>query len=270
MKGKRKQKSKKIKLIKLSIISLFFLFLFGTSTYFIVRFIQGIIQQSSANKKVIVTFSSVYSDDLKKQIESFVKKEFNCCKDPSIFHGKLKKNFKIVKKTTLNKTSPGVAQLSIEGVEPFAIVNNRFVIGNKKRLFDPVFFASCDFNKLKKIFIKPCFLNEKMTSCVYEFMQKIPYSIWNIYTIRYEGDHKIILQDRGADVKRIVVVDKNSIFDEDKLSRLEAMQEDFLNRKKLSSRWLKKRSLVFDLRFKDRVYAATRYRDLLDNWEGVS
>jgi hypothetical protein len=269
----RTKKTKKIRLVRLVILCILLVLAVSSITYFTISLIEKVIpKKSTTTKKVVVIYTNFYSDELKNKIQKFVDSEFNAEKEssfnPAEFHERLKDNFKIVKKMTWNTSLPSKNVLTIEGVKPFILINDSFVLGNKRRLFDKSLFSLHNLDELKKISIETSFFDKKISIDLYQFMQKIPNSVWDRYNIRYEGKHKIVLHERGADMKQTIIVDCKSLFDSKKFNCLGEVKEDFLEKQKALGR--RRRNVVLDLRFKDRVYASARPHNFSLTGEGKS
>lgn len=100
---------------------------------------------------------AVYSDKLKENLVDFISNQTQESKllsfDPDSFYSVLKENFKFIKEVEWDFTQPHIAKLKIVGAEPFCKINNKFVLGNKRRLFDFGFFENFELQNLKDVYV---------------------------------------------------------------------------------------------------------------------
>ena len=221
---------------------------------------------------VSVDYKHIYSDIVKCEIDLFTKNYFASqtrgsflSTDLQVFYDKLKDRFRVVKKVDWRWDSLGHASVLVEGVAPKVRVNNAFVMGNKKRLFPYSVFANTTVDELCSLHLprharakdNAGVLTQKVPASVYSFVQNVPDGCWQSYTVSYSNQNCAFLHDRGGrDYRKRVIVSDAAIHDKEKMQVVDfihdALVEDMNNG---GGRWRKKRSVAYDIRFKNRVYA---------------
>jgi len=199
-----------------------------------------------------IRYHHIYSQALKKEISDFVFSNaasvdyanFN----PALFCKTLKRKFKFVKKVSWNWNSSERAQVIIEGIRPSFLVNNEFVLGNKKRLFPTKIFQDIPTDSLKMLMVDSSFVCEKLSPSVYEFLQSIPDLYWDRYTVSYLGDHAMY-----SDSKFCLIIDMNTLADKRKIDVVQFIHDDFV--KNVPRRSKNGKRVAYDLRFKNCICA---------------
>lgn len=225
-------------------------------------------------KKIIWSVDEIYSENEKKLLEKFVQNSidsgmFNF--DTSIFYKELKKNHKVVKGVEWNFSNPDFAQLKIYGITPKYLINNKFVLGNKKRLFDKDKFNNFDNNRFMKINIAQHFLGEKLDFNLYDFLNKISKSdCWNKFEVSYFDSTKIEMLSKDFLPEYLVRVDKKNFDNTEKLGFVNSIYDDLVKELEQNPRKYRNKFFAFDLRFGDRIYLQTlKLKDLKHNlWGG--
>jgi hypothetical protein len=224
-------------------------------------------QTTFTPKSITISYKHLYSESLQKQIESFARHEIDenslASFSPGDFYKKLKQYFKIVRRVDWDTNSPEGALLTIEGVRPLAVVNEHFVVGNKRRLFPSSFFQLVDLQDIKRIEVGKRFYSEKLSLEVYEFVQKIPNYILSRYTVSYEGKHRVILKDNLSKWSRCIIADQKNLLDGKKLMEVDRIEGDYLQVRRERGFLRTPKSITYDVRFKNRIYATTRQREVV-------
>jgi hypothetical protein len=249
------------------LVGVFLLSVILVSGYYAYQGAVALWHRAFTPSSFIISFKDIYSESLQKQIRTFIYREL-AAKDllqfsAVRFHKTLKNNFKIVYRVDWNKTSPGGAVLTVVGVKPLAVINNDFVVGNKRRLFPKSFFQLVDLASLKSIEVKECFCQERLSEEVYEFLQKIPNYILSRYNVSYEGRHKILLRDSLSKRKRVIIADRKSLHGEVKLREIDRIEGDYLEVRKERGFLRTPKLITYDVRFKNRIYVTTRQREVV-------
>jgi hypothetical protein len=239
------------------IAALIFFLLVGLVGYKGCTAFYGFVRERFAPRSICVVCNRIYSDSLKKRIKKFVLGYLisRSYADIDLYYlcKNLKDKFKVVRKILWNWRSWEEAVLTIEGVRPLFCINENFILGNKKRLFSSDLFSDVDKNSLR--YLKMAQPPVKISSDVYEFLRKIPSSYWEKYSIDYRGRRNIELASKNEKIR--FVVDQDSMFDRDKIDKAKKLHKDFIcsSGPNLLKR-MKRRCVVYDLRFSDRICAA--------------
>ena len=231
----------------------------GFIFYTVYELFKNFFYKTFSPRTVYIEQSSVYSNELRNEIDKFVRSEMIDTKKAVLnkyeFYKDLKKNFKFVKGVQWRLDSLSQSSVKVDGVNPMFLINDKFVLGDKKRLFPKSWFSEFDLDSLKKVSMIGVLLEEKLDLNVYKAILKIPNRYFDEYDIFCGGANYIILSKKEADFKRTFVVDGKLLlncFDE-KFKSIDLLTTDFLSRKNLERRSLKKKRLVFDMRFNNLV-----------------
>ena len=244
------------KVLPIFIISIALLF-FGKVGYEGYKITLSWLNKNFMPKSIIVKYENIYSDISKKELRGFLddtlpllgRFDFN---KEQLFK-KLKKRFRFVKSVSWEWGFFDKAVVVIHGVLPRFVVNNCLILGNKKRLFPLDLFPEVSKDSLrpvrinKDLFRKTKRLSFKVPVNIYKFLDRVPSSYWEAYSVNYSDKFRILLQKRDRVNKLVRVVDEKTFFDEKKL----AIAEAIYNNKK----FMRNRHVVCDLRFKDRICA---------------
>lgn len=200
---------------------------------------------------VTIDFKSIYSNKLKQQLINVVSVSFS---KPD-FYQTLKKNFKIIKNIEWQMAEPGHVKMLIEGVEPYCKVNDKFVLGNKHRLFPFGDFENYKLDHICNVWLSEKLINQKLDVGVYNFVRHIPCDMWQNFEIRYLKPTHIELLARRPICKCLVIADEKSFFDKRKLEMIGMIFEDMRYRGFVTEKILnaQRHRLVFDLRFGERI-----------------
>lgn len=204
-----------------------------------------LIQNVFAPRSISVVCNNIYSEPLQSDIKKFVFSNLVSHAysevDLPLMYKMLKYKFKVVKKMSWAWKSFDEAVLVVEGVKPVFFVNNKFVLGNKKRLLESSMFSDLDMNLLKPLKLGDTLCAEKVPGDVYKVLQGVPESYWQAYEVSYLGKHDIIFEPKNKKLIRYVL-DELVIFDQEKIKRASILAQE-----------TKRRLTVCDLRFRDRI-----------------
>lgn len=248
--------SKNIKLIiKIILLVIILFILFFVSKLILKNFYsisKKALEISQINLKIENSYSSLIEENLKKFFELKTKNiNLNNFNSES-FYKDLKSNFKLVKKVEFNFSKPTELQVQVFLIKSKYLVNNNFIIGDKKRVFSKDNFEKIDFNFLKKVYINPALVKTKLDIEVYNFLENITGYIWQNYEINYLSSNNIILKPKDIlDLNFYLITEQNLTFfkTEKNMSYLSKIFYYCLNNKNKSTK-----AYLVDLRFENRVY----------------
>jgi len=213
------------------------------------------IKERFAPQSICIICKNIYSNELREEINDSVIRYLSgrSYSDVSLkeLHKNLRQYFKLIKKTSWNWGDWGESKLVVEGVQPLFLVNDIFVLGEKRRLFPMVFFPDIPMQSLRPVKIDFSLCGIKVPRYVYDFLKKIPLDYWDEYSISYLGKERIILE--GSSI--CFVVNENVMFDRIKIKRAENLYQDVLRRSSVGLSTMKSKRVVYDLRFDNRIYA---------------
>ena len=257
MKSKNKLKLKKnIKFFLIfSIFSFLFCVLLSIKNNFFI-FNERVLKFLD-DKKVELEFSSIFSNQLKDELLKFVDLNINNNSltkfDFDSLSNVVKEKFKIIKKIECDFLIPKIAKLKIQGVMPFCIVNEKFILGDNNIFFDFKYFKDFDIKGLRNINIAECYFDNNIKEEMYAFLEKISLKMWSEFNLYYSDNFNIILCPKISNQnKYFLIFDELSFLKTEKLNQafnIESLfEEDF-------SRNVKNRKEnLFDLRFKNRIF----------------
>ncbi len=208
-------------------------------------------------QKIEFSIDHIYSKDLIKDLTEFVTKNTSTEKltefNPQAFYKKLKAKFKIIKKIEWDFTQPQIAKLKLQGTKPFGKINNKFVLGNKKRLFHFDHFKDFDIENLKNIQLSQEYFDQKINPETYSFLNNISPKIWTKYALTYYKDWAIILEKKNKknSVQSFFLFDKKHFFNSKKMLCAKLLIKKL--KKDWGNRFFWRKIKLFDLRFKDRI-----------------
>lgn len=216
------------------------------------------VAERFAPREIHIVCKDIYSDELRCEIKQSIIRYLSgrSYVDVSLdeLHKNLKQYFKLIKKISWNWRSWNEAELVVEGTRPLCVVNDIFVLGEKRRLFPTVFFTDQSCKSLPLVSLHFSFCGIKVPRYVHRFLQNVPKAYWERYKISYHDRDRITLKDKECSLPVDFVVNEHVFFDEKKLNQARCLYDDVLRRKKLT-RSTRKRKVIYDLRFNNRIYA---------------
>ncbi len=252
-----KKNKKNIKILILILCFIFILILSFFIGKVVVSTLSKGIKQITTPTTINYSIKDIYSESLQTKITDFIEKESTPKKlssfTPEQFYKKLKSKFKIIKKIKWNFTQPKIAKLTINGVRPFCKINNKLILGNKKRLFDPFYFEQFNTENLNQVYLSQKYFNGKINLSVYNFFNKIPTQIWNKYHLNYHKDSEIILEkkDKKNSIQSFFLLENKNFFNFAKFDKAKLLIKNL--KKDWGNRFFWKKIKLFDLRFGDRI-----------------
>lgn len=251
LKSRKKNKKNFIKVVLAIILSAIFVVVILLFLHYLkFRFLNNLFSSLKTPKKINLNLRNIYSDKIKQDLISFTATattKYATDFDPNLFYKSLKEQFKNIKKIKwiFEKEK---ACLNIVGVAPFCLINDKFVLGNKRRLFSKKIFEKYNLNLLNLVELDSSFLKEKLDDDVYFFLQKIPQDKFDNFKILYSSHNEINLIPRNLKSNYLLKFDHNSFFEDTKFAATDFILKNFKNR-------FKRKTKVLDLRFKGRIYA---------------
>ena len=158
------------------------------------------------------------------------------------FSDKVCNDFKSVKSVEWDFSLPGDSSLKFTGLSPVWVINDEFIlVDHDSRLLLKSDFEDYDIKSLPSITISKEYCNNKLAAFVYEFLQKVPHDLARRYNIEYKDRRRIFLNSSLNQTSLYqILADQESIFDEEKIRRVEKISGNF-----------------FDIRFKGQIVAKT-------------
>ncbi len=257
---------KKNKLIKLALLlstaTLLIIFVIIPTTRKIFNTVNKGISLALTPEKIDFTLDQIYSEQIKSNLLKFLDKNSRAENlahfDPEAFYSKLKKEFKIIKKVEWDFSNPKTAKLRIEGTKPFCKINNKFILGNKKRLFEFDQFADFHTAQLQNIEIAPEHIKTKLNPELFIFLSRIFEQTWEQYDLTFLKNSNITLQLKQFNLKNKpqFILNTKSFSKPEKL--FSANKILGILSEELSKNLGRQKTALCDLRFKDRIIVYTK------------
>lgn len=210
-------------------------------------------------KKVSCTVSNVSCQKTHNQIIQFVHTKTSQDSllnfDRVAFYNNLKQQFPIIKSLDWRFSISQTLQLHVRGTTPYCIINNEFVLGDKKKLFSKDFFQESHLATLPHIKINQPLDHEKINTAVYNFVHKISPEMWQQFDIIYHTSSNIELVPHQSICKCRIITDEETFFQRPKFNALSAIFNDLCQQGFITKRILKSQTipLAFDFRIKDQI-----------------
>ncbi len=219
-------------------------------------------------EKIVCQFKDIYSPDVRVGLVAFLKEY---AQDNSIwafqkdlFCQQLKQKFSIIKSIECHIEGGNNVIVSIEGVIPQYLVNNKFILGDTKRLYSLDYFKTFICDRLANIRVPENLCNPEKESPVYDFLCCMPRRYVEQFDVSYLKSSCICLQPKACDAKYMVIVDEASLFDDVKINRCSKIFDDIVQRGMLSKKTQASKggnAIVLDLRFPGRI--VVKFKDSL-------
>jgi hypothetical protein len=257
---------KKNKLIKrallLSTTALLLILIIIPTTTKLFNTVNKSITLALTPEKIDFTLEHIYSEQIKTNLVKFLDKNSKAENlahfDPESFYRKLKKEFKIIKTVEWDFSNPKTARLRIEGTKPFCKINNKFILGNKKRIFEFDQFSDFKLDQLQNIEVAQEHLKTKIDPELFIFLSRIFEQTWEKYDLTFLKNSNITLQLKESNFKNNpqFVLNTKSFSNPEKLSSANKIL-GILN-EELSKKLGRQKAALCDLRFKDRIIFYTK------------
>lgn len=219
-------------------------------------------------EKIICQLKDIYSPGVRENLVAFLKKY---AQDNSIwafqkdlFCQQLKQKFSVIKSIECHIEGGNNVVVSIDGVVPQYLVNNKFILGDTKRLYSLDYFKKFACDRLANIQIPEILCNQEKESPIYDFLCCMPHRCVEQFDVLYLKSTCICLKPKALDAKYMVIVDEESLFDDTKINRCPKIFDDIAQRGMLSKKIQASNAgnaVVLDLRFPGRI--VVKFRDYL-------
>lgn len=231
-------------------------------TFLLVKNLYQSSWQTVANQltpsSISLEMSHIYSDTLSRNITTFVTQQTpdNMLSFiPNAFSREVKKKFPAVGSIEWTFTPSKELHFSITGQEPRYLINEQFVLTDKKKLISAQLFSLFDINKLPCATVSSIWCRDKIARRVYTFLNKIPPSFFQNYVISYHKPSLIKLYPKHSLYPCFIIADEKSFFDEKKYTALSMIFADMYAKKLLNKKIIQAQQplLAFDLRFEKTI-----------------
>lgn len=239
---------------------------------FVTYYILCPMSQFFTPTHVTYNIQHIYNQSLCDQIKHYVTQKITtnfANLDQNALSHDIKKRFPIIMSIGWQFSISRTLEIIINGVMPYCIINNQYILGNKKRLFDKAFFSSLDPSTVHHVTIDNQWIlksghintgqveqhSEKLDSITYQFLQNIPDTMWQTFAITYHSPNNIELIPYKSACGCRIITDKNTFFDIRKFDSLNAIFYDLCKRGHVTNKILRTASVpfAFDFRIKDQV-----------------
>ena len=220
-----------------------------------------LIKERFAPQSINIVCKNIYSDELRCEIKQSIVKYLSgrsyAAVSLSELHKNLKQYFKLIEKISWNWRSWSDAELIVEGVQPLFLVNDMFVLGEKRRLFPTVFFSDISMDSLCSVKLDFLFCGIKVPRRVHSFLKKVPKDYWKSYKISYCSSERIELESKKLGSKVRFVLNEELFFNRKKIKQAEYLNvsRPIKGSRGSSIGCRRNKNVVYDLRFENRIYA---------------
>lgn len=200
-------------------------------------------------------YSRDMTQDIKDCIADYTSKHTLFSFSTKELYALLKARCKLIKDFDCHIQVPKSVKVQVVGVQPYCVVNNTFILGDKRRLFGRDSFTDIDCEALPHVTINQKLCSQKLSEQIFKFLHAIPLSRWRMFTIAYHSPSYIELRSKAAQCPCTVVADEASFFDDAKLKEIGNVFDNMVKRGLLLQKTLTARDsrVTFDVRFDRRV-----------------
>jgi len=273
-----RKRAVRISKVKFLLISFIFLLIITVALFLVfggikLFFAQKIIGKVFAPRKVILSISQIYSKSVQETLKFYIQnklgnKDFSDF-DVSSFYKDLKSEFKFIRKIEWNINNPDFANLKIIGITPLYLVNDEWILGNKKRLFKKELFNELNLENLRNVFVGEKYLGHKLNEFVYDFLQEAKlFKHWDKFNVTYFDFSNIELAPKNLNFNYLLRLDESNFFDSKKIDFVDLNFDDLKKEKFMHPRKKDSQKIVYDLRFKDRIYVKSSNARFIKNKRG--
>lgn len=231
------------------------------------------LHQLFVPKEVVCSINDIFDQTLFNEIKTFVTKKTTQQSllnfDRQCFYQDLKKKFPIIKEIEWQYQAPQTLYLTIRGTVPYCIINETFVLGNKRRLFPKDYFSNANLDQLPCIQVNKQWISSKIDNHVYTFIHKIPSNQWKEHHIMYNAPWHIQLTPKTAMCLCHIITDEKNFFNQRKYDALGSLFTDLCNKGYITKKMLAKKSipLAFDFRIKNQIIV--KFYDSIKRGKGL-
>lgn len=218
--------------------------------------IQPLLQPTLIECKTNQIFSQELTRGIQTAVQDYSTDRLITSFNPQELYKKLKERFKTVKSLTYELQAPNEIKITIFGVKPKLVINNCFVLADRRRLFLNSDFQDFNLNELPHLSVASSWYDEKLAPVVHEFANKVSAAMWERFNIVFASPEQIMLTPNQSACPFKIVADHNSVFDEKKYEQVNHVFNDLVRKEQITQRMLagKECGIVFDIRFDNRVY----------------
>ncbi len=255
------ENSKHNKINRISVLVIFAAILIPSLFSLTKKFIQSAKEKANSNlcfEKIEFEFESIYSQKVESEIRNFIKNQIQGATllsfDQNEFYKNLKTNFSIIKQFECHINALTI-YLKIVGAKPYCLINNNWVMCNKKQLFSTDLFDQFNLNNLKNITLNDKSYQNHLPKDLYHFIKQIPQEHWEYFDINFTKSTEIYLTPKNEALNYCFVTNEKNIFDKPTMAKAQELYKklihdgNFIKKMKLK----KNQKLVLDLRFKNRI-----------------
>ncbi|MFH1254550.1 MAG: hypothetical protein V1646_03905 [bacterium] len=255
------ENSKHNKISRISVLVIFTAILIPSLFSLTKKFILSAKEKASTNlsfEKIEIEFENIYSKEVESEIREFAKNQIQKATllsfDQNEFYKNLKNNFSIIKQFECHINSLTI-HLKIVGVKPYCMVNNNWVMCNKKQLFTTNLFDQFDLTNLKNISLNDKSLKNPLPKNLYCFIKQVPQDHWEAFDINFVKSTEIYLTPKNQALNYCFVTNEKNIFDKPKVTKAQGLYKKLMYDENFIKKMKRKRNhkLVLDLRFKNRI-----------------
>ncbi len=194
-------------------------------------------------------------DDIRSCIADYTKQHTLFSFNTKELYAQLRTRCKLIKDFDCHIRVPKSVEIVVSGVQPYCVINDTYILGDKHRLFARECFADVNCADLSQVNINPELCSQKISESVFDFLHKIPLSHWQHFNITYHSSSHIELVPKASKCLCTLVVDEESFFDENKFKAVGNVFDDMVKRGFLLQKTLAAHDshVTFDLRFDRRV-----------------
>lgn len=210
--------------------------------------------------QVICQIHNIYSTELVHSLQAAVQ-EYAADRlivhfKPEELYAKLKEQFKAVRTINYELLAPKTVKIIVEGAMPRFVVNDHFVIGSGRSLLTASDFQDFNLDQLPHVTVASMWCSQKLAVQAYDFIQKVPYDMWNQFAISFNNPSSITLVPEKSACPCKIVVDAASCFDAHKFEKINVVFNDLVKKELITSRLVasKECNILFDIRFDNRIY----------------
>jgi len=255
------ENSKHNKISRISVLVIFTAILIPSLFSLTKKFILSAKEKANTNlsfEKIEIEFENIYSKEVESEIREFAKNQIQKATllsfDQNEFYKNLKNNYSIIKQFECHINSLTI-NLKIVGVKPYCLINNSWVMCDKKQLFATNLFDQFNLTNLKNISLNDKSFKNPLPKDIYCFIKQIPQEYWEYFDINFAKSTEIYLTPKNQALNYCFVTNEKNIFDKPKMSKAQelykklTLDENFIKKMKPK----RNRKLVLDLRFKNRI-----------------
>lgn len=218
--------------------------------------IQPVLQPTLVECEVHHVYSQELVRSIQAAVQEHAKDSLIICFKPQNLYEKLKEQFTCLKSMSYELQAPKMVKITLYGTTPKVIVNENFILGDKRRLFALSDFQDFDCAQLPCISIASAWCEKKLAKQAYDFVQRVPISMWNRFKILFTSPEVIILTPTQNACPFKIIADVHTFFNENKFEQVNSVFNDLIKKEQITQRMLasKECNVVFDVRFDNRVY----------------